>query len=717
MNQLIGQLRAWQFREWLYAALFAVAVTLAVAVVLLAAACATDWAFDRYADTPLWLKLPLTFVLVFGTLGAAYLLFRRVRAPALDDLAGRAEAAFPEVEHRFVTSLQLTRRGAKTAGMSPQLIDAVVDEAGTLAKKKRLAALADASKLGTAALVFFPLLLVVGVAALLFGSTILVLLQRQLYIPIDIPRSVTIVAETRELWASGDAVTLRVRAWPTEAADGDLSEADTGVVLVSATAEDGTERPTETYELAFAGWVLDANKNPTRAAFFEAKLPPSSEPFTFHARLGDGRTRTPGTVRFVPRPVVLTTDAYVRMPEYVDPAGKRRYERIAPAGEVTAHRDCGVRVVAGVSKPTLTATLVLLGRDPGGAEVVLDTKPMAIRTELRQLLDPKTGQPVIDNETGQPKTVATHLAEASFDLTLPPVGPRQPPRTPSAYRIDLREELDAGKDADGKPLTVPLTNANPPRRGITLAPDDPPRVALLDEVNKDPGEPGALDEFEVRGIPLRMSDKVAIGYRASSPLGLLHAHLVYRVNDETEWWALPLTRVDADEKKVGRFIPELGLFETYTYTQSVQFYPIPSADPESEPSGLTAGGKYVFPVTALKKLVADGKLRAKDLEVGDRVEFYVAVYDRKFALLPVGERERLEMLPNIPPAGAASGSGDRPPLEAVGVGRRPPGVSESRIKKIVSPDEFKAWIDQRERSKESLRRIEDLQRGVSGQKK
>ena len=28
MNQLIGQLRAWQFREWLYAALFAVAVLL-----------------------------------------------------------------------------------------------------------------------------------------------------------------------------------------------------------------------------------------------------------------------------------------------------------------------------------------------------------------------------------------------------------------------------------------------------------------------------------------------------------------------------------------------------------------------------------------------------------------------------------------------------------------------------------------------------------------
>jgi hypothetical protein len=187
------------------------------------------------------------------------------------------------------------------------------------------------------------------------------------------------------------------------------------------------------------------------------------------------------------------------------------------------------------------------------------------------------------------------------------------------------------------------------------------------------------------------------------------------VNDEAAWSALPLTSVTADESKVGRFVPELGLFQNYTYDQSVEFYPIPSADPESEPSGLAAGGKYVFRVEALTKQTPDKTGRTK-LEVGDRVEFYVAVYDRKYALLPEPERRRKELLPSVPPAGAGGGSGDRPAAE-VGTGLRPPGVSESRIKKVVSASEFQAWLDQRDRSKESLRRIEDVQRGVFGQRK
>lgn len=689
MNQLIGQLRAWQFREWLFAALFAVAVLLGVFAVLLGAACATDWVYDRYADTPLWLKLPLTLVLAFGTLGAAYLLFRAVRAPALDDLAFRAEAEFPDVEHRFVTSLQLTRPTAKTAGMSAQLIDAVVAESGEMAKKKRLAALADTSKLSAAALVFFPLLLIVGVAVFLFGNLLWVLVQRQLYVSVDIPRSTALTAAHQELWPSGDAPVLHVRV------TGPIRDTDAGVLLASATADDGTNRPTETYELKFDKWETE-----NETALFVAKLPPASESFTFHARLRDGRTRTAGQVRFAPRPVVTDVEAYVQMPVYVDPAGKKRYERITPQGEVTAHRDCAVRVKAAVSKPVTSANLVLLGRDGAGVEVVLDTKPMAMRIEQLVVIDVATRQ-VKRDVAGDPILAPSTVAEAQFDLALPPApaNPKGPPRLPSAYRIEVTDENG-------------FTNLTPPRRGISVTPDDPPRVALLDELIKAPKDTGPADDYEVRGIPLLVGGKVQIGYRATSPLGLLHAHLVYRVNDEAEWFALSLTPVTADETVVGKFVPELGLFENYTHDQSVEFYPIPSADPESEPSGLAAGGKYTFKVDALTKLTADKKGRTK-LETGDRVEFYVAVYDRKFALLPEGERRRRELSPSTPPAGVAAGSGDRPPVE-VSSTLRPPGVSESRIKKVVSTSEFQAWFDQRDRSKESLRRIEDLQRGVFG---
>ena len=668
MNQLIGQLRAWQFREWLYAATFAVVALLAVAVVLLAAACATDWVYDRYADTPLWLKLPLTVVLAFGTLGAGFLLFRAVRAPALDDLAGKAEGVYPELDHRLVTSIQLTRPGAKTAGMSAQLIDAVVYEAGEMAARKRLAALADTSKLKAAALVFVPLLLVVGAAVLLFGNLLWILVQRQLYVAADIPRDTTLTAAHRPLWPSGDAATLTVRV------SGPIRDTDTGVVLVSATTEDGGTRATETYELKFVEWEKD-KENET--GLFEAKLPPSSESFTFHARLGDGRTRTPGEVRFAPRPVVTDPVAYVLLPSYVDPAGKRRYERITPQGEVTAHRDCAVRVKAGFTKPVTTANVVLLGRDAGGVEIALDTRPMTLAN-------------------------GGTAGDVVFDIVLPPAAPKGPPRLPTGYRIEVADENG-------------FANLTPPRRGISVTPDDPPRVTLLDELNKAPKDTGAPEEYEVRGIPLRLGSKTGIGYRATSALGLLHAHLVYRVNDDADWFALSLSAVTADEAQVGRFVPELGLFENYTHDQSVEFYPIPSADPESEPSGLAGGGKYVFKVDAMTKLTPDKRGRTK-LEVGDRVEFYVAVYDRKFALLPESERRRRELDPAKPPAGAAGGSGDRPAVEVVST-LRPPGVSESRIKKVVNAAEFQAWLDQRDRSKESLRRIEDLQRGVFGQRK
>ena len=66
-------------------------------------------------------------------------------------------------------------------------------------------------------------------------------------------------------------------------------------------------------------------------ATYAAKLPPSSVPFTFRARLQDGRTRgAPGEVRFEARPVVKDVAAWLRLPAYVDPDGKRRYERFQP---------------------------------------------------------------------------------------------------------------------------------------------------------------------------------------------------------------------------------------------------------------------------------------------------------------------------------------------------------------------------------------------------
>ena len=43
---------------------------------------------------------------------------------------------------------------------------------------------------------------------------------------------------------------------------------------------------------------------------------------------------------------------------------------------------------------------------------------------------------------------------------------------------------------------------------------------------------------------------------------------------------------------------------------------------------------------------------------------------------------------------------------------RPPGRSESRIKTVVTQAQLQAWLEQRDQSRERLRKLEESQRGV-----
>ena len=90
----------------------------------------------------------------------------------------------------------------------------------------------------------------------------------------------------------------------------------------------------------------------------------------------------------------------------------------------------------------------------------------------------------------------------------------------------------------------------------------------------------------------------------------------------------------------------------------------------------------------------DGSTRT-ELELCDQVEYYVACYDRKFELVKDEDRRRLQQPPN-----------DR---NAPG---RKPGTSESRIKDVVSQTDLEEWSRRRSESRERLRRLEELQRGV-----
>ena len=571
-------------------------------------------------------------------LTAAYLLVFRVRPPSLEALASRAEKAIPEFDHRLVTTLQLSRPGAQTAGMSPLLIAEVEREAADMLKSRRLGALADPTRLFLALGSWVSALLFSGLTVALSGDLAFVLLRRQALMDIEIPRSVQVANESKTLWPSGDAVELRFRV------TGPVAEDATGRVFVFP-----KDQPREKYEARFAERLEDGS------AIFTAILPPASEPFTFKARFGDGRLREPGEVRYEPRPAVKELDAWIRLPKYVDPEGQRIYEQIANQAEVVAHPDCTVRISVAATKPLKTATLVLFARDSKGIESVLSRPAMALSADRQS-------------------------AEATFDLT----------KFPTGYSVELLDDND-------------FPNLSPPRRGITISPDRPPDVRLLDEVLMSPRDDNLehLDSYDVRGMPLDKEGRVPIAYAAQSPLGIHSACVVYRVYDRkqkdwTSWQFLPLKRVEADESRanVGKFIPELGVFKQYDAVQSVEFYLLPSTNPDSVPSGLIAGGRYGFLTAALRKPSADGTKRA-ELEIGDQVEYYVACYDRKYALEKDEDRRRLQQPPN-----------DR---NATG---RKPGFSESRIKDVVSQTEVEDWNRRRSESRERLRRLEELQRGV-----
>ena len=200
-----------------------------------------------------------------------------------------------------------------------------------------------------------------------------------------------------------------------------------------------------------------------------------------------------------------------------------------------------------------------------------------------------------------------------------------------AYQVEV-------KDVNG------FANSTPPRRGIQIAPDDPPVVRLLPERYAEPGTRPS-DEDIIEGLPIPIGGQIPIAYTCRSPQGVGRAQLRYRINERGPWVMLPLKTVDADEKS-GPFDPTRGTFVNAEYGQQVEFHPMPSPDRDTLPDYLAGGGRFDFQTAELTKITDDGKL-AK-LEIGDRVEFYVEVFDRN-------------PTPN-----------------------RPPGRSEARIKEVLS---------------------------------
>jgi hypothetical protein len=232
------------------------------------------------------------------------------------------------------------------------------------------------------------------------------------------------------------------------------------------------------------------------------------------------------------------------------------------------------------------------------------------------------------------------LAEWKFDTTERMI----------AYRIDLVD--DRG-----------FVNAVPIRRNVRMLEDRPPVVRFLPESDRHPdptnyfGKGNPQDYEWGDRMPLPEGGRIMVIYNAHSEQGIGRVNIRYRVypkgvdlnaypeeiqkiqhpRDDPGYkiYALyELKPVTANLNVVGKFVPDLGLFEKSWQGLSedardkvnIDFYSFPSPSPSTVPAGLEAGGRFNFEIDGLKKIMPDGS--TAKLEVGDTVELFVEVFDK-----------------------------------------------------------------------------------------
>ena len=654
MKSVLQQLGRWRLRERVVRLTWGTSRLLAVAASVLALACLGDWLYDRYADTPFWLRVLATVgqVALAAGLAVVFLVRPWVRTPPVDDLALRAERTIPEFGHRLVTAIQLNRPDARTAGMSKALIAEVTREAEQLAFRHDLTKLIDYRPVRLAVAVFVPVLVVWGAFLALKTDLGLVLLKRQLLLDADIPRSVKLDNVTQDVWPSGAEVTIKYRV------SGAYRENATGTVLVRP-----DDQPEDAYTLAFDKDLTAAQTD--GSAIFTAKLPPSSVGFHFRARLHDGRTRSLGRVDFEPPPQATDIEAWQLLPGYL---GKQSngspFERYHARGEVVnALPGSDLRIEASFNKAVVKAFLTPIERGDGNKDV--------------------------DGVRRDADLLAPDGKAAGWSL-------RTTPRL-IGYKIEL---------IDGRGFV----SSAPARRGVRMLPDEPPFVEFKKETTRNPDATaydgkGSPRVYEWDNMPLPPNGRAMVIYGARSECGIGRVNLAYRVIPKNEppenlhprddpggqvFTRLPMSRVIAELDKngkplVGAFLPDLGLFEKSGKNGQVEFYPLPAPPGlrDAEPGDLSAGGRFNFEVSGLRKKRMDGT--PAELEVGDTVEIYVEVFDK------VTDREG-KPIPN-----------------------RPAGYTkEARRKTIVTEDEARLLTRQRD---EAQRRLQDKLAEIEAQQR
>ncbi|HSQ57927.1 MAG TPA: hypothetical protein VLM40_19540 [Gemmata sp.] len=685
MQLALRQLTQWRFRERLIRLVWGGARVLAIAGTVLAFACFIDWLIDRYSgspgwrnffrdswffssldplgigETPIWVRFLLS-VLQLGLAAALvqYFLIRPLEeTPRVDDLATEAEKAFPAFDHRLVTAIQLNRPAADTRGMSRVLIAEVTREAGEIAERHNFLSLVDYKRIEKAIVVLAPVLVLWGLFFFVRPALVTALVERQMmpWANIPIPRSIQLENATAGIFPMGGEVPIRFKV------RGKYSKEMVGAIRVIPEGQ-----PEEFYDLVYEkdDEAEEGAAYFTISVFDRPALPASSRNFQFMARLGDGRTTEPAQVTFEAPPQLDLSpgsqplNATIVLPLYLglDPNGKR-FERggdAARRGEVIdALPQSTVKLDARFNKPIAAgkAVLIPIERQGVGERDLAAVQPVRVDDGRREAT-------FVFNTT--PRMIAYRL-ELVDNLGF---------RNPTQIRRNVRMWDDRPPVVEFRPETTRDPNIYDPLFGSGDPKKYNPKV----------------DEWE---MPLTLNGVIQVIYAARSDAGVRSVNLRYRVipkgvqydaypeeyrriqhpaNDPNllVYDRLPLVRFDGkyDMKKLEPFVPSSGLFELidrvrcsaqghigpfdtdlglFRYslrglTQeernrvNVQFYPLPSDDPQNVPAELAAFGRYNFEVAGLLKKIPERQpdgtvtIRTANIEIGDTVELYVEAFDK-----------------------------------------------------------------------------------------
>lgn len=574
LAQQEGLLRlAWGLARW---------VTLLVAMILLS--CFIDWFIDIWYDTPQTVRWLMRIAMAVV---AGWWFYRWIVAPLRtglkpEELVFWVEEQQPAFGHRLISAIQLNAAQADRAGMSSSLIDALTAEAERTAGETSFQSLLDRRRWNWSLALLVPTFVVPLFCFLVSPATTLALLERAAGSNIDIPRSVTLTVATTKLWPRGEPVTLRFLA------QGAFTIEQEGTVEI---IPDG--QSAETYLLKYQ------EAGPTaQQGYFTATIPASSTPFSYRAWLFDGRTREPGHVEFVPRPVLSSWEASLLLPRYVGlRPDQQAYELPQPKGDLKPVPASSARLQVTTPTPISHAEAELLGpiMPDLGARLPLPMTPISpsfLLEAQRQLgWTPAAAGPLFSLQR-VPLTLQPDGLGAAAIINLPAAA--------SAYRIIVTDQYG-------------LTNRPIPRRAITFHADELPQVTLLPE--RFAGANDGPEEIDLDGMPVPLGKTIRIGYLVRDDLALDSVSLRYRIN-EGPWEQLPLTELKAAPAQA-RFDERTGAFDKSSTKDQVAYYAVPPRDPNTQLGRSLGGGRFDFQTRSLP-----------NLKLGDVIDYYIEAKDR-----------------------------------------------------------------------------------------